>query len=665
MISGAAKKILVAAAFCLFSFCQSHFIDRCHAADTHTEITCDTLEYFSETKKYIAAGTVKVTQNDTTVEADTMVYFEETGDVTASGNVRYDDLQAFFTAKKAEMNMEKKTGRLFDADILFKSDNYHLSGREIERKAENEFYSRDDINVTTCDGPVAAWCFRGREMNLVIGDQITARDVSFRVRDFPLFYSPRLWAPISNDRKTGFLMPTLSSGSSHGPGLNIPLYWAIAENRDATFQLDAYARQGIGTGMEYRYIEPGGLQSAWRLYHIRDHQLHTDFTEFKALHDDRSSGGIGLFLNANFVNEKDYYREITSQKVFYREISPNNEKNIQRFLETTAEVNIPFDNARAYFLAQYWVDLNYATGDIPQKLPEIGVVMNYRRFGNFLVSAEASAANFWRKNGISAHRLDLYPTVLHVVGSDVVLSQFVAVRGSAYDFYHDTGAAGSTQRLAFEYDGNIHARFSRRYDSVTHVIEPTIRYHYISDSPNDLLYTFDAWELQGKTSRLELSILNRILFKGMERIAARITQPFDMNQGDRPFRPLEFDLATQMPVPAKISAAYDVHTGKLQSVSSDIILPFSYGAVSFGQRYHRTDDIMVFRAGIAVQPVKPIQVGLEVRYDAKGEGLRQVGARAQYTGQCWSARLEATKKPGDFTVQVMFDLFGVTAKRPQ
>ena len=641
------------------------FTPHCHAADAEKTIVAQTLEYFSKLKKYSAKGAVKVEQEGVTVEADEMVYYEETGDVSATGNVRYNDPQTFFTAETAEMNMEKKTGKLHDAEIFFKDGNYHLKSAEIERKAEQEFYSRNETEVTTCDGPIAAWCFRGKEMVLVPGEQITGRDVTFRVKDVPVFYSPYLWAPINKDRKTGFLIPSISNSSTRGFGISIPFFWAIAENSDATFLLDAYSRQGIGTGMEYRFIGPRGLQSAWWLYHIRDHDLHRDFTEFRAVHDDRSSGGIGLFLNANIVNEKDFYRKIAEHKELYRELSPYSEKNLQRFLESTAEVNIPFDNARAYLLAQYWIDLKYNTGDIPQKLPEIGYVMNYTRLGSFLVSADASAVYFWNKNGVSAGRLAVYPTVLHSVGSDVVLSQSVAVRGTAYQFDHDAGSDRNHESLAFEYDGNIHTRLFRKYDSFTHIIEPAIGYRYISNAPNDLHYTFDEWELHRKTSRMEISLLNRILVRGKEMVTARITQPLDTDNGDRPFRPLEFELGTQKPFPAKVSAAYDVNTGQIQTVSSDIRIPFPSGSISFGQRYNRPEDIMVFRGGVEVQPVKPIQVGMDVRYDAKGEGLRQVNGYVQYTSQCWGVRVEAAKKNGDFTVQVKFDLFGVTAKRPK
>ena len=74
---------------------------------------------------------------------------------------------------------------------------------------------------------------------------------------------------------------------------------------------------------------------------------------------------------------------------------------------------------------------------------------------------------------------------------------------------------------------------------------------------------------------------------------------------------------------------------------------------------------MVFRAGVEVQPVKPIQVGLDVRYDAKGEGLRKTRMYLQYASQCWGVRIEAIEEHGDFSVQVIVDLFGVTAKPPK
>jgi LPS-assembly protein len=626
----------------------------CFAADAGTTITSDTLEYLADMKKYVAKGSVKVSQEGATAYADEMTLFEETGEIHARGNVRYDDSLTSFTAQSAEINMERRTGKLYHADVLFKEDNYHISGSVLERTGEREFTSIEEVRFTTCDGIPPAWCFRGRDIDLSIGKRLIAKGTSFMVRDVPVFYTPYFWAPVQTERQTGFLMPEISNSSSRGFGLNIPFYWLIDENRDATFVLDTYTKRGIGTGLEYRFVEPGGIRGDWWAYHIWDTELEKDYVEVKGLQENRAGDGAGWFLDVNYVNEED----------FYREYNPHKEKQIQRFLQSSGEFSLPFEKSRLYLLAQYWVDLKDDTGDAPQRLPELGYVMHYTRFGNFMISADATAANFWRTDGISADRLDVYPRVLHSLGSDVVLSQKVAVRGTAYAFWGHDNTESDLTRTGFEYDGNIHARLYRKYEAFTHVIEPMLRYHYISSSDNDIP-VFDSVEYFKKRSLMALSVLNRFLVKGRELAAVRVTQPVDTYNGDRPFLPLVFELGTRRPLPMKVSATYDTYSGMIKTVSSDVSIPFQDGAFNFSQRYNRENDIMVYKAGITVKPVRAIEMGVSAWYDAKGEGLTKLATSLSYISQCWGVRIVTSTTPDDFTLQVIFDLFGVTAKAPR
>jgi len=648
------KAALVITVFVLPALYGPLFTGSCSAADKETTITSETLQYFPDEKKYVAKGAVTVEQEDATVRADEMTYFEETGDVHAEGNVRYDDPAIAFSAERAEINMEKKTGRLQTGDVLFKEDNYHLSGNVLERKGEKEFASKEEARFTTCDGIPAAWCFRGKDVNLFVGSTVIAKDTSLRIREVPVLYTPYFWAPLLGERQTGFLMPTVSNSSSRGFGLNIPFFWAIAENRDATFVLDTYSKRGIGTGLEYRFVEPGGIKSDWWVYHIRDNDLKKDFTEFKALYEQRSGSGPSLFANINLVNEQD----------FYREFNPNKEKQILRYLESTGEFSLPFENSRLYLLGQYWTDLEDDTGDVPQRLPEIGYVMNYTRIGSFMVSADTTAANFWVKNGVSATRFDVYPRVLHSMGDAVVLTQIFALRGTAYSFYGDDTTESGLQRTAAEYDGSVNMRLHREYSSVTHIIEPSVRYHVITSSENDI-QVYDWVENYKKKSRIDFSVLNRIKVKGRDIAALRVTQPVDTYRGDRPFLPVNVELTSRVPLVMKVSAQYDVNYGRVKTVTSDISIPFKRGSVSFGQRYNREQDIMVYKTGIVIKPVRAIEMGMNVWYDAKGEGLTNLSVNMKYSSQCWGVRIVAAKKPGDFTMQVMFDLFGVTAKAPK
>ncbi|MGC2063208.1 MAG: LPS assembly protein LptD [Thermodesulfovibrionales bacterium] len=652
---------LIAGAFILFTIHYSLFTGLsglCFAEENTTVITSDGLEYNAAAKQYRMTGSVTATRNDAVIKADELLYSEGTSEITATGNVRYEDHETSLTAGRADMNLDAKTGKLYDATFLHKKNNYHLSGKVIEKKGEDYYYS-PEATFTTCDTPVPDWCFRGKEVNAVMGDTIRGREISFRIKDLPVLYSPYLFASLNAERHTGLLMPTPGYSKTRGASLNLPFYWAIAENRDATFIVDTFSRRGIGTGLEYRFVDPGGVKSSWWAYHIRDTGLDRDFFEIRALHEDRDRGKVTGFLNLNYVNQKDFYQEFHS----HREI------RIQRFLESTAETSLSMPNARLYLLSQYLVDLQPKTGaesaSAPQKLPEAGYVINYTRVGDTMISAAATAADLYRQDGVSAGRLDIYPRMTHRLGNDITLLQTVGLRGTGYAFYkeQDNNNEKDSLRGAFEYDVSSHASLFRNFSFLTHVIEPSLRYHFIySPKSSHALPVYDATELFGKTSHIEFSILNRGIIQGSEAVSVRITQGIDTYGGSRPFLPFRVEAGVKTPVTLLVDTTYDYYTHKIETARSDLSIKISKVNMSLGQRFNRTEEINVYTTGADFSPLKNIQITSSLWYDAKGAGLRDVNFSLKYSRQCWSMKLEAIKRPGDFSARVMFELAGVGSR---
>ena len=622
-----------------------------YAEEPETLISSDSLEYFSETNQYLAKGSVEIKQKDTVITADQIIYNETTSSVVAEGKVRYHDSETSIKAEKAEMNLENKTGRLFDADIFYEEGNYYLSGKEIEKRGENEYYS-PSASFTTCDAPVPDWCVQGKNVDIVLGERLRANGASFRIKNVPVLYTPYVWAPIFTTRQTGFLIPVVSQSNSRGFGLKIPFYWAISGNRDATFILDTYSKRGTGAGMEYRFIEPGGAKGYAWAYYIRDTELNEDFWEVKGLYEKRSSGGIGGFLNINLLNEKNFYREFSSQL----------ETRTQRFLESTGELNFPAKNSRFYLLSQYWIDLKYDTAEVPQKLPEAGYVLNYTKLGGPLMSASVTAANLRSDGGLSAGRIDFYPKLLSSFGKDFVVSQRAAVRATAYSFYNqDNTSDNSVLRTAFEYDVEGHTRLSKKYGSFVHVIEPSISYHYIASSENHLP-VFDVTEIYKKTSLIDLSILNRIMTGGTEIATVRLSEGIDMYNGDRPFLPLQLEVASQRWMPIKFAASYNTYTGRFETINSEFGLYVFKTSLFLGQTYNRTENIMFYKGGLSFSPFQRINFTSSIWYDAKGGGLRDMNIAIKYQRQCWGLSFQAIKRPGDFTMLVLLELAGLNSK---
>lgn len=638
--------LFLSSGFCFF-FLPSFVV----AEQTGMLITSDSLEYFGETNQYVANGSVEIIENDTVITADRIIYEETTSGVLAEGRVRYHDPEISIKAEKAELNLEKKTGRLFDADVFYKEGNYYLTGNEIEKKGENAYYSPSAF-FTTCDAPVPAWCVHGKDVDIVLGERLKAKNTSFRIKNVPVLHAPYVWAPIFSKRQTGFLMPVVSQSNSRGLGLKIPFYWVISGNRDATFVLDTYSKRGTGVGMEYRFIMPAGEKGYLWTYYIRDRELKENFWEVKGLYENRSSWGRGGFLNINLLNEKNFYREFSSQL----------ETRTQRFLESTGEMNFPAMNSRFYLLSQYWIDLKYDTADVPQKLPEIGYVLNYTNVGGPLMSATVTAANIWSDGGLSAARIDVHPKLLYSFGKDFVVSQRAVFRATGYSFYRQGNTVDkSTLRTAFKYDLLGHTRLTRKYGQVLHVVEPSISYHFIASSDNNLP-VFDVTELYRKTSLLELSVLNRLVVGETEVATMRITQAMDTYQGARPFLPLKLELGVKRWIPIKFNTTYNVHVGRFETVNSEVGFPLPRGYLTLGQTYYRAEDIMVYKGGLSLNPFKRILFNSSIWYDAKGGGLREMNISLKYQQQCWGLSFQSIKSPGDFTMMVLLELAGLNSK---
>jgi LPS-assembly protein len=650
--------IVIFVYFLLFTIHCSLFIVHCFAGELPTIITSDSLEYAKETSTYTAKGNVKIQRGDMVIESNEITYNEQISDVIATGNVRYKDPDISFTASRAELNFETKTGKLFDAELLYRKDNYHVSGRVIEKRGERAYFSTD-ATFTTCDALVPAWCFRGKNIDAIIGERLKAKDVSFRIKDIPVLYSPYLWAPILTERQTGFLMPVIDYSKSRGGHLNIPFFWAMAENRDATIIMDIYTKRGVGEGLEYRYIEPSDIKGKWWLYHIRDNELDKDFFEFRASHEQRSGDGISGFLNINLINEKD----------FYKEFSPYFEIHTSRFLESTGEISLPLGiesqrlpDSRVYLLSQYWIDLTNEIRTAPQKLPEIGYIINPTKAGYFWVSASATASNIWRDKGVYGQRLDIYPRISHNLGSDIVLSQSLGLRETAYSLYREEKSDKNLHRESLEYNFIAHTRLLKRFDSFTHILEPSAGYTLITNSENNLPM-FDSTELFKRTSLIELSLLNRFFNNDGEILIFKASQGFDSYQGDRPFLPFRLEVGIKKPVSLRLDAAYDVHQGKVEGINSDLSAKLSDITISAGQRYNRQNDIMFYTTGIDLQPYKSLHLEGRLWYDAEEKEIKDITIRAKYLRQCWGLTMSYMKRPDDYTITVMFELKGFGSRK--
>jgi len=629
-----------------FLICFLSLISVCCYAEEHTEIISENLEYLESSATYIARGNVRIQRADAIIQADEIQYSEQSSDMVATGSVRYEDQDVLITASKAELNFETKTGKLFDGEIFYKKDNYHISGSLIEKRGEDYYYS-PEATFTTCDAPLPAWCFKGKHISALFGDTLKARHVSFFIKNLPVLYTPYFSAPILVERKSGFLFPTVGYSESRGFQFNLPFFWALSENRDITLNLNIYSERGVGEGLEYRYIEPYHAEGKWWFYHQQDTELKKDYFEVRARHEQRSPDTIGGFLNINYINDNDYFREFSNRI----------EVRTNRFLESSGEISVPFTNSRLYLLSQYWIDLREDDDDPPQRLPELGFVLNPTYINPLWIYLDATASHFWREDDVHGQRVDVYPRFLHSFGETVQMSQMIGLRETAYSL-EDSQEENNPHRESFEYRAALHTRIMKTFSAFSHVIEPALGYHYITNNENNL-EIFDETELYKEMSLIELSLLNRFLGRKGEFVSVRATQGFDTDQGYRPFRPLKLELAMRKPFSLRLTSDFNIYKGVFETIISDMSFNISEITFSASQSYDRENDITYYKAGIGIHPFKPVYLGMRLWYDEKEQEVQEFSADLKYLRQCWGFDLQYVKRPDDFSLSVLFELRGL------
>lgn len=622
-------------------------------------VESDILEYDANTTTYKATGKVKIIKDAATIKADVVTYNEKTSDVSAEGNVLYLDPDVRIRASRAFLNVEKNTGKLIEAEIFYKKDNYHIKGTEMEKTSEKEYFLKG-ASFTTCDAPLPAWCFKGRDVHIILEETLKARDVTFHIKNLPVLYSPYLTAPLK-ERKTGLLLPSIGFVESKGLRYEQPFYWAISENRDATLTLDIYGRRAAGQGLEYRHMEQSGLKGNYWIYHLRDDKFNSDFWDIKALFDKRD-GEITAFLNLNYINSLLYYREynpyVNSRKAFLDPASYLS-ATTGRFYESTAEVKYRIGYSSLSLQSRYLIDLKEGVDQstIPQRLPEMSYFRYPEGIGPITFTISSSATNFWREGGTRGQRIDLYPKFLFSSGDKVIVTHSLGLRATAY-LLNRAEDHSDTIRTGLDYSVTALMRLEKRYRNFTHMIEPSIDYIFIPSLKSDVPL-FDAVEMYQKTSKINLSIMNRFLSSRGEFLTLRITQPFDTYRGDQPMLPLRIEASIKGPLTMRGELSYDPAPGTIEDLNSDLSLNLSKLWVSIGQRYKKTEDILYYSFGLKWNILKNLSYEGFFWYDAKTGNTKNIITKINYQRQCWGMTAIVTKKERDYSLSFLFNLLGI------
>ena len=217
------------------------------------------VDYDYNNQRVSAVGNVQMFYNGTSVEADKVVYDQKTKRLHAEGNIRLTDAEGKVTyANIMDLSDDYRDG-FVDSLRVDTEDATRMAATRADRSAGNYTVFENGV-YTACapckDNPKKPplWQVKGAR---IIHDQ-TDKMLYFENAQLEFFGVPMAYLPYFSTpdptvkRKTGFLMPSYTTVSGYGYGVETPFYWAIAPDYDATFNPRFTTKQGVLFQGEFR-----------------------------------------------------------------------------------------------------------------------------------------------------------------------------------------------------------------------------------------------------------------------------------------------------------------------------------------------------------------------------------------------------------------------------
>ena len=341
-----------------------------------------------------AVGDVQIYYKGSRLEANRVIYDQKTKRLHAEGNARLTEANGEVTHGEIMDLTDDYRNGFVDSLRLDAPDQTRFAANRAERSSGNftVFHSGVYTACAPCkDDPKKPPLWQVKAAR-IIHDQgqkmIYFEDATIEFFGQPLAWLPYFSAPDPTvKRKTGVLMPSISTKSSYGGALEVPYYWALAPDYDATLAPMITTKQGLLLQGEFRQRLANGayeIRAAGIRQLDKDYFIRSDGTVTPGYRDWRGSfESSGLFaLNNKWVWGWDAIA--LSDKTFLQDYNPHlsayRVNNAMQFAPTEgiSQLYLIGKGNRSYFEARSIYYLGFSESDAQNQIPVIHPVIDYK-----------------------------------------------------------------------------------------------------------------------------------------------------------------------------------------------------------------------------------------------------------------------------------------------
>ncbi|MDB5797731.1 MAG: LPS-assembly protein LptD [Paucimonas sp.] len=615
---------------------------------------------------------VEIQRGSMTLNADRADYDIIDDRVKAHGNVRLQNFGDRYSGE--ELNLKMDTGQGYVVRPTYRLQNNNAQG-QAERI---EFETRDRAVIeqgtySTCEGPDPDWQLRAGRLTLDRERDLgSARNAMVIFKGVPLLASPYLSFPMTSERKSGLLPPSIGTSSRGGLQIQTPYYWNIAPNRDLTLYPRIISQRGLQLGAQARYLGEN-YSGQTRIEGMADDALAgRSRYAFASMHTQKFSPQLTFSSNLNGASDDNYPNDFTNtittatQRLLLRDLNLSYGGPVWSMLARSSSYQV-LQDPLSPIVRPY------------DRLPQLSASGIKRDVGGFDLTLDSEVTNFWHPDLVRGTRMVVNPRASYpIIYPGFFLTPSASLHATSYNLTNQpTVAPGSLSRVlpTLSLDSGMVLEREARVLGLpfTQTLEPRLFYVYtpfkdqsqfpiFDTSLADFNYTqvfrenrFSGSDRISDANQLTAAVSSRLIEEsGVERMNVALAQRFYFNQQRVVGAPAETKSDVLLLGYGQVTPTLSVDSNFQYSQSLHSLQRSSFGVrwrpgqnrvLNVQYRRDLTTPLRLFDVSAQWPLTNRLYGVARMNYSLEENRLAESVAGIEYKADCWIFRAVAQRIP--------------------
>lgn len=282
------------------------------AASQRVSVAADWLSYAEETGRMEGRGSVRIWYSNLTLTADAAEADLTTRWIKARGNVTLTETDR--TIHCAELDYDLQDQSAAARGIRFATRPWFYQGESVDKRGEKEVrISR--ARFTTCDARHPHYHLTASQIDVVLGESLTAYNAVLYMGTTPVFYLPWIQRSLRDSRPPFSIR--VGYNDFEGFYARLRFNYFLGQEDYGGLLLDLMEKKGLGLGLEHHlgYQALGKGEGDLSVYYVRDKEEEAE--RWTAHLDDRHEFGERdlLQINLDYLTDHTFNREFSAAMV--------------------------------------------------------------------------------------------------------------------------------------------------------------------------------------------------------------------------------------------------------------------------------------------------------------------------------------------------------------